>query len=315
VGLSQATQKDGRRHSTATAFLRPAMQRTNLTVETHAHVTRLLIENKRVVGVAYVQNGESREVRVSKEVILSGGAINSPQILLLSGIGPAAHLQEHGISVMVDLPGVGQNLHDHPAASLQYRPLQPLVVPLSSTLGEGNAFVKTRPDVPAPDLQLLLYREEGLYSFVIIGLRPESRGSLTLASADPFAAPRIDPNFLANDSDMQVILDGFKIARKIGEAKALDGYRAAEHQPGAWVQTDEGIRAFIRENTFGVFHPVGTCKMGHDPLAVVNDRLQVHGVQGLRVVDASIMPTIVSGNTNAAVIMIAEKAADMIKQG
>lgn len=314
VGLAQVTQKDGQRHSTATAFLRPAMQRANLTVETHAQVTRLLVEDKRIVGVSYVQNGATHEVRVHREVILSGGTVNSPQILLLSGIGPAAHLQAHGIPVVVDLPGVGQNLHDHPAASLQYRPSQPIVLSPSSSRAEGNVFTKTRPDVPAPDLQLILFVEETLYSLVVVNLRPESRGTLTLASADPFAHPRIDPNHLDSETDRQVMFDGFKLARKIGQAKALDTIRAAEHQPGEWLQTDEGIRAFIRENASTVFHPVGTYKMGHDPLAVVNDRLQVQGVQGLRVVDASIMPTITSGNTNAPVIMIAEKAADLIKQ-
>jgi len=301
------------------------MQRANLTVETHAHVTYLLMQEKRIVGVTYVQHGQTREVRVDKEIILCGGAINSPQILMLSGIGPASHLQEHGLPVIIDLPGVGQNLQDHLYADVIYRATNNSAIPDTSSGTEGIGFINTQSDVPAPDVQFiffLTYRTSDvgqptdtlMYSITPVGLRPESRGSLTLASSNPFAAPIINPNYLDHEADLQVLVDGVKIARKIGQAKALDACRGSELQPGEWVQTDEALRTFIREVAWTTYHPVGTCKMGHDPLAVVNDRLQVHGVQGLRVVDASIMPTIVSGNTNAPVIMIAEKAADMIKQ-
>jgi choline dehydrogenase len=324
VGVGQVNQKGGKRCSAAVAFLKPAMQRPNLTVETHAHVTRLIVDGKRIVGAAYHQNGNLHEVRASGEVILASGAINSPQLLMLSGIGPARHLRENDIPVVMDLAGVGQNLQDHVTVGLRYNATQIIAMSDASNRAEGNGFVRTLPDLPAPDLQLILVIDilkdangqstELTYGIYPVLLRPESRGTLRLASDNPFAPPVIDPHYLDFEGDMQVLMNGFKLARKIGEGKALDTYRGAEIQPGIWLQTDDGIRAFIRENASTVFHPVGTCKMGNDPMAVVNDRLQVHGVQGLRVADASIMPTLVSGNTNAPIIMIAEKAADLIKQ-
>jgi len=317
IGLTQVTQKNGQRHSTAAAFLKPAMQRPNLTVQTHARVTRLLMQDKRVVGVAYIQGDEAHEVSVRREVILCGGAINSPQILMLSGIGPAAHLQALGIPVVMDIPGVGQNLQEHVRIGVDFAVGQYTSFALSSNAIEVNGFIKTRPDLPAPDLQLLGSAggdsEQPSIGIAIILLRPESQGSITLASPDPFASPLIQPNYLASEMDIQSLVDGFHLARKIGQATVLDAYGTIERTPGVWAQSEEAIRAYIRETAATTFHPVRTCKMGSDPLAVVNDRLQVHGVEGLRVVDASIMPAIVSGNTNAPVIMIGEKGADLIR--
>jgi choline dehydrogenase len=277
------------------------------------------MEGKRVVGVAYVQNGAMRESTVQQEVILCGGAINSPQILMLSGIGPAEHLRTQGISVILDIPGVGQNLHDHISVGMSFQATQSIVTAHTSNVAEVDGFIKTRPDLPAPDIQIICGAgtdsAQPEYWMGATLLRPESRGSIMLASQDAFAAPVIQPNYLENEADMQSLVDGIKFVRKIGHAKALERFRKMEVLPGAWLQTDDAIRAFIRETASTLYHPVGTCKMGSDPMAVVNDRLQVHGVQGLRVVDASIMPAIVSGNTNAPVIMIAEKAADLIKSG
>jgi choline dehydrogenase len=324
VGLAQVNQKDGKRHSTAAAFLKPAMQRSNLTVETHAHVTRLVFEGKRVIGVTYIHQGAVHQIHAEKEVILCGGSINSPQILLLSGIGPAEQLRAHEIPVIVDLPGVGQNLQDHVQATVCTLVAHKGPLPDSSNRVEGNLFIKTRSDLPAPDLQMLFGAfpasddsgrpaDSTECQFVSILLRPENRGSLSLASSDPLAPPLIQPNYLDRETDIQVLIEGCKLARRIGRASALSIFGGIEIQPGGWLQTDDGWRAFIRETANTVFHPVGTCKMGSDSLAVVDASLQVHGVQGLRVADASVMPTIVSGNTNAPVIMIAEKAADLIK--
>jgi choline dehydrogenase len=274
-----------------------------------------------VTGVAYRHGEEEREVAATREVILCGGAINSPQLLMLSGIGPAGHLRELEIPIVLDLPGVGQNLQDHLAPNVVYRSNYVGSIPETSNYAEGDCFVKTRPDLPAPDLQIIfaVWNGEGpgaplVYAFGVLLLRPHSRGWLRLASSDPFDAPLIDPNYLSADADLGVLVEGFKIARAIGQAPALDPFRDLETVPGTWLQGEDAIRTLIRETAGTVFHPVGTCAMGNNASAVVNDRLQVHGIQALRVVDASIMPTLVGGNTNAPVLMIAEKAADMIKQ-
>ena len=321
VGVGQVNMIGGKRCSAAVAFLRPALTRPNLTVETGAHVTRLLLEGKRAVGVAYTRDGEAHEIRAEKEVILCGGAINSPQVLMLSGIGAAGHLREHGIPVVIDLPGVGQNLQDHLDVSIEYNSTLVGVMPETSNYAEGNGFLKTTPDLSAPDLQLIFVVTPSLtgsatltYAVYVILLQPESRGTIRLASSDPLVAPLIDPNYLSAEADVETLVEGFKIARRIGEASALDDVRSMEIAPGAWLQSEGAIRAFIRERATTLFHPVGTCKMGVDALSVVNERLQVYGVEGLRVVDGSVMPTITSGNTNAPIIMIAEKAADMIKE-
>lgn len=317
IGLTQVTQKNGQRHSAADAFLTPIRQRSNLAIETQAHVTRLLIEKKRVVGATYVRDGKQHEVYAQNEVILSGGAINSPQILMLSGIGPADHLQALGIPVVMDLPGVGQNLQDHLRVDVFYVAGQTASLSSSSNHAEMTGFVRTKADLPAADLQLLgivtTSEKNIFYGISAVVLRPKSRGEIRLASTDPLAHPIIEPNYLREGEDLQLLIEGFKLARKIGQAKALDSLRQMEIEPGGWAQTDDAICAYIREKATTTFHPVGTCKMGYDPMAVVNDRLQVHGIEGLRVVDGSIMPFITSGNTNAPIIMIAEKAADLIK--
>ena len=342
VGYYQVTQKDGRRCSTATAFLRPAMERPNLTIETHAMVTRLLFEGARVVGVAYTQNGEAKEVNADNEVILSGGAINSPQLLLLSGVGPAAQLEALGIPVVADLPGVGQNLQDHLLVVLNYECTEPISLatansaaalleyqhfrkgPLSSNVAEAGGYLKTRPDLPLPDLQFVFlptyFMDHGFvqpeghgFALVPFLLLPESRGNLSLRSRDPLEHPLIQPNYLDSEADMQLLVEGVKILRPLAQTKAFAPFVGKEVEPGPQVQSDEEIREFIRNKVETNYHPVGTCKMGGDSMAVVDPQLRVRGIQGLRVADASIMPLITNGNTNAPSIMIGEKAADMIR--
>ena len=321
VGLGQETTIGGKRCSAAIAFLHPVMARENLTVETTALVTRVLLDGTRATGVEYVQNGAMHESRADGEVILCGGAVNSPQLLMLSGIGAARHLGEVGIPVSLDLPGVGRNLQDHLSATIDYRSRQAGQIPESSIYVQGDCFVSSRPDHRAPDLQIIFGVWPGARpgdpltcSLIPILLRPESRGTIRLASDDPFAPPLIQPRYLSAVADLEVLVEGVRIARRIGEAPALAAVLDAETVPGSWLQSDDAIRSFVRERASTVFHPVGTCTMGTDPLAVVDDRLRVHGVQRLRVADASIMPTLVSGNTNAPVMMIAEKGADLIKQ-
>jgi choline dehydrogenase len=257
--------------------------------------------------------------------VLSAGAVNSPQLLLLSGVGPADHLAEHDIDVVADLPGVGRNLQDHLFAFVIHERVAGAEDPApSSNIGESGAFTRTSEDEPAPDLQYhfapvyfmehgLANPEEGMgFSIGATQLRPESRGRITLASADPFDDPVIDPRYLTGERDMEVLVEGIKQARDIAAASPLDSYRGEEVWPGEDVQTDAEIREHVRETCHTVYHPVGTCKMGDDDMAVVDDSLRVHGVDGLRVVDASVMPTLVGGNTNAPTIAIAEKAADLI---
>ncbi len=341
-GYYQVTQKDGRRCSAATAFLRPAMERPNLTVETNALATQVLFEGPRVVGVAYSHNGETKEVNINKEVILSGGAINSPQLLLLSGVGPADHLETLGIPVVVNLPGVGQNLQDHLSIFLNYECTEPLSLanassaaalleyqhfrkgPLSSNVAEAGGYFKLKPDLPLPDLQFFFgptyFMEHGFvqpeghgFAFCPTLILPESRGSLSLRSRDALEHPLIQPNYLDSEVDMETLVEGFKILRPLAQTKAFAPFVGEEVEPGPQVQSDEEIREFIRNKVETLYHPVGSCKMGVDSMAVVDSQLRVHGIQGLRVADASIMPLITNGNTNAPSIMIGEKAADMIE--
>jgi choline dehydrogenase len=352
VALYQLTQKGGQRWSAARAYLRPAMQRTNLTVLTGARATRLLLEGKRAVGVAYRQKGRDRTVRASREVLLAGGAINSPQLLMLSGIGDPAELRRHGIAVAHALPGVGRNLQDHLDVLVVQRSTRPVSLgiswhnalaqglhllnyllfrkgPLTSNGAEGGGFIRSDPAQDKPDLQLhftpatleehghtLQYAKATLlghgYALHVCDLRPKSRGRIGLHSADPLADALIDPNYLADPADMETMLKGLKAARALLAAPAFAPYRGAELQPGAHVQSDDALRAFIRAKAGTIYHPVGTCRMGADDLAVVDARLRVHGMEGLRVVDASIMPTLIGGNTNAPTMVIAEKAAAMI---
>jgi choline dehydrogenase len=347
-GYYQITQKNGRRCSTAKAFLEPAVSRPNLAVETNAQATGLLLEDGRCSGVAYRQNGVQREARCRGEVILAAGAVQSPHLLELSGIGQPALLKSLGIEVKHALPGVGENYRDHYATRMAWRVKLPCTLNeqtrgiamareiarylftrrgiLTLTAGIVHGFVKTRPEVAGPDIQYHFAhasyanaadrkfdRQPGM-TVAICQLRPESKGTIHVKSRDPLAPPSIRPNFLAEAVDRQCLVDGMKIARRVVENAAMDKYRSHELRPGPAVQTDEQWLDFARDNGQTVYHPIGTCKMGHDPMAVVDDQLRVHGIHGLRVVDASIMPTLVSGNTNAPVIMIAEKGADLIKE-
>ena len=345
VGSYQVTQINGERCSAARAYLSPALGRENLSVLTGVHATRIILEGKRAVGVAYHQDGQSHEVHAKREVILSAGALQTPQLLLLSGIGPGAALQEQGIPVSHALPGVGQNLQDHIDIVIPYLSPSPLAMGLTpggitklirgifewrrsrtgiitSNSTETGGFVKSRPDLAIPDLQLHFnaaivddhtrkrHFARGYCAHVCV-LRPKSRGSVSLNSPDPMAPPRIDPNFLAEPADLDGLVAGFKLTRRILEAPALAPYRGRELLT-ANVQSDEQIIEDIRNRADTIYHPVGTARMGRDDGAVVDRELRVHGMTGLRVVDASIMPTLIGGNTNAPTIMIAEKAAEMI---
>ena len=344
-GPVDVTVHRGRRSSTSSACLRPVLHRPNLSVITGAHVTRILLEGRRAVGLRYRKSGQEHTVRAEREVILSAGAINSPQILMLSGLGPADHLRGHGIATLVDLPGVGGNLQDHLAITVKHRSLQPISMfkyfsplrgavalgqyvlfrkgPLADPGMEAAAFLKSDASQPEPDIKLLfvmaLYRnhgrevipEHGFYAHINC-LRPESRGTVRLASADPAAAPLIDQNYLAAPGDLRIMRRGVQLAREVFAQRAFDPYRGDELEPGCSTAGDAGIDAFIRSHADADYHSVGTASMGRDAQAVVDERLRVHGVEGLRVVDASIMPRIVGANTNMTVIMIAEKAADMI---
>ncbi|MFH7028823.1 MAG: GMC family oxidoreductase [Heteroscytonema crispum UTEX LB 1556] len=343
-GFYQVTQKNGKRHSAAVAYLKPILKRKNLTVKTNAQVTRILFEGTQAVGLTYTQNNLVNEIKIAKEVILSGGSINSPQLLMLSGIGSAEHLKSLGIPVIMDLPGVGKNLQDHLSVPLAYQCTKPITLinaekienilkyllfkkgPLTTNVAEAGGFIKTRHDLSKPDVQYhfapAYFLEHGFkkpkgHGFTLgpTLLHPQSKGSITLRSNNPLEAPVIQPNYLAIEADLQVLVTALKLSRKLIQMKAFNAFRGKEVVPGSQVQTEEEICDFIRNTAETLYHPVGTCKMGNDALAVVNSQLQVHGIQGLRIVDASIMPSIVGGNTNAPTIMIAEKAADMIKMG
>lgn len=324
VGIYQLTIKDGKRHSTAAAFLMPILQRPNLTVTTGALVTRLLFEGTRTIGVEYLHEGTLHQVRVNQEVILSAGAFDSPKLLLLSGIGDAEQLQALGISAVVDLPGVGQNLQDHPFVSVVYQATQELHAASTSSIAEAGLFVNTEGNLDsAPDLQFLFgpvllsppgYAGSGPgFTNLVCLPHPHNIGSVSLRSSDPKDTPMIRLNYLQSKSDVQKLIAGIKLIRQLFQASAFNEFRGEEIAPGADIQSDEALEAYIRDTCSTLWHPVGTCKMGTDPMAVVDPELRVHGVEGLRVVDASIMPTIATGNTNAPTIMIGEKAADLIK--
>ena len=343
VGLYQVTQKGGKRHSAAAAYLKPILERSNLEAVTHAHVTRVRFDGERAVGVEYEHEGERKRADAEEEVILCGGAVNSPQLLMLSGVGPADHLAEHGIDVVADRPGVGRNLQDHLNVGVVYECTEPISLSkaeslwnvakyflrkkgmLTSNVAEAGGFAKTDPDLDAPDVQFhfgpAYFVNHGFeeapvdhaFSAGAVQLRPESRGRITLASADPLDDPVIDPQYLTEERDWEVLLDGLEMCREIARADAFAPYRGRELLPGEDAETREEMKPLVRERAETLYHPVGTCKMGNDDMAVVDDRLRVHDVSGLRVVDASIMPRIVRGNTNAPTIAIAEKAADVIR--
>jgi choline dehydrogenase len=342
VGWFQVTQQGGKRHSAATAYLKPVRHRRNLTIRTCARVGRVLFEGRRAVGVLILEHGRPQRLYAASEVLLCAGTVNSPQTLLLSGIGGADQLRRLGLAVVMDLPGVGQNLQDHLTAAVACASTKPVTMtnagtarhllryllchhgPLTSNIAEAGAFIKTNPAGPAPDLQLFFapayylnhgfLRPEGHgFTVVVALLRPESRGSITLASSDPYDPPLIHPEYLGKAADLQTLLTGLKLCRRFIHTAAFEPFRGPEISPGAAVQGAAALIEAIRNTAETCYHPVGTCTMGQDPGAVVDPSLRVHGVEGLRVVDASIMPTIVSGTTNAPTIMIAEKAADMIK--
>jgi choline dehydrogenase len=348
LGRYQLTVRAGKRCSTAVAYLEPALSRPNLTVVSDALVLGVELAAGRAVGVAYAQGGKRHSARASREVLLSAGAIGSPQLLLLSGIGPADELQPHGIEVKVDLPGVGKNLQDHVIAMVAWDdksglapPITPLHMlgflarylvsgtgPLAVSAAECGGFVRTQSGAARPDLQFHLlpvgttqtnfdeaaFEPTGRrYSVLPTLLYPESRGELTLQSRDPGAAPRIDPRYFQEDRDLRVMLDGVRMSQAIGHSSALEACRGASRTPLTDAKDEATLRTELKRRCNTLFHPVGTCKMGTDANAVVDPELRVRGVEGLRVVDASIMPLIVGGNTNAPTIMIAEKAADLIR--
>ncbi|MEC7490359.1 MAG: choline dehydrogenase [Pseudomonadota bacterium] len=341
----------GRRQSAAVAYLHPAMKRGNVEVQVSAHVTRVLMEDGRAIGVEYKQDGRLHSVRAEKEVILSGGSINSPQVLMLSGIGSGDHLAEMGIDVIHELPGVGCDLQDHPAIGVEYNyagnskfhreiRLDRLAFNVARVklFGTGMAatppssltgYVKSRTGLEIPDIQIffrpmsmtarqwfpgIMPAAEQTYAFRACHLRPESRGRVWLRSSEPEEPVHILNNFLSTEEDRRVLRESFRIMRKLGTQSAFDDMRGREFAPGPDLLTDddEAVDAYIRETLSTVFHPTSTCRMGPDDRAVVDGDLRVRGVERLRVVDASIMPDIVGGNLNATVIMIAEKASDII---
>ncbi len=352
VGYYQLTVKNGQRCSSAVAYLHPAMGRSNLIVETGALTTRVIFEGKRAIGVEYRQGGQRKIARANREVILCGGAINSPQLLQLSGVGPGRLLSEHGIAVVSDLPGVGGNLQDHYVIAMTWR-LKAGVVSVNEltrgarfvgetmkyvfqrkgllTLSAAHiaVFCKSRPDLAGPDIQfhvlpatsdankmvteqkMQLESQPGL-TIAPCQVRPESRGHINIVSPDPTIYPSIVPNYLSDPLDQEVAVASLKWGRRIAGQDALKPYIDHEMMPGPALDSDEALLAYARMAGSTIYHPVGTCQMGHGPMAVVDPELRVHGVEGLRVVDASVMPRLVSGNTNAPTIMIAEKAADLI---
>ena len=346
AGYYQLTARNGRRCSTARGYLKPARSRPNLHVESDALATRILFEGRRAVGVEYNQGGVLRQVRADGEVVLSGGAFNSPQLMQLSGVGPESLLREHGINVIADVPGVGADLQDHFQVRFNYRCTEMITVndmmarkhrqmmaglryllfrdgPLSIGAGYAGGFFKTDPSLPTPDIQIhfILFSADAigqkLHTFPgflasSCQLRPRSRGYVRIKSADPAAAPAIHMRYMSDPFDQEVTVAGMKLLRKIMTQPAMMRYIEEEFVPGSSVQTDAEMLAFARERGTTVYHPTSTCRMGPDANAVVDERLRVKGFDGLRVIDGSVMPTVVSGNTNAAIIMVAEKGAAMM---
>ena len=353
VGLYQATIANGFRMSAARAYLRPAMRRSNLQVVTHAQVTRVLFDGSRATGIEYRIGASTRRVMAGREVILSAGAIGSPQLLQLSGVGPAALIGGHGLDVVADMPAVGRNLQDHLGVDYLYRSrvrtlndeLRPLLGklrhglnyilrrrgPLSLSVNQGGGFFRTRPELDRPNIQLYFspvsYTKEARprvralmspdpFPGFLLGiqpLRPTSRGRVEIVGADPFTAPAIHPGYLSTDHDVQEMLEGVKFLRELAAAKPLADVIEAEIVPGPDVVEDDALVADVRARAGTIFHPVATCRMGPDPAKdVVDARLRVHGLEGLRVIDASIFPTLTSGNTNAPAIMVGEKGADIV---
>jgi len=311
----------GRRQSALDAYLSPAMPRGNLRVVTGALAHRLLMDRQRCTGVEYSVGGRLSQVAAGAEVVLTAGAIGTPTLMMRSGIGPASALRPHGIEVAAELPGVGENLHDHPYAFIIYHPAQP-VPTAANNHGEALGLVRSQPQLDHPDLQILfvdipllppvLGGPESGYTIAAALMQPSSRGTVRLASADPQAAPVLDPRYLSDPDDVQTMVTGLELAREIGQAKALTPWRAEEALPGPGADSGEAVRQYADQTMQSYFHPVGTCRMGTDALSVVDPTLRVHGINGLRIADASVMPSIVSANTNATVYAIAERAAALI---
>lgn len=346
VGYFQLTTRNGRRCSSAVAYLHPVTDRPNLTVLTKANASRLIWEGRRAVGLVYRdKRGQEHTVRANREIVLSSGAIGSPHLLMLSGIGPAAHLKDHGVDVVEDLPGVGKNLQDHLQARLVHKCNEPTLNdevrslydkariglkyimfragPMTMAASLATGFIKTRAEVETPDIQFHIQPwsadspGEGVHPFSaftssVCQLRPESRGEILLKGPNPDTYPALHPNYLATETDCRTMVDGVKIARDIAGYQPLSGKIANEFRPGPDVTTDDEILDWVRSNATTIYHPTGTCKMGQDDNAVVGHDLKVRGVEGVRVADCSIMPEIVSGNTNAPAIMIGEKASDLM---
>jgi len=343
VGTYPLSVKNGQRHSAAEAYLKPVLDRSTLQARTHAHVTSIRFDDHDAVGVEYEQDGRTFRVDAREEVIVCGGAINSPQLLLVSGIGPAEHLREHDIEVVQDLPGVGRNLQDHLAVGCAYEVTESVTLdeadtlvnvarwlvtkggPLATNAAEGGAFFRSDDHRPAPDLQFHLVRAmfmrhgmdappdtNGFWVGPSL-LTPESSGRIELRTDDSTVAPFIDPQYLTEGDDLERLVHGVRRSREVCEQTAMDRYRGREHWPGADATSDAELADFVRRRAQTIYHPVGTCKMGDDDLAVVDDRLRVHGVEGLRVIDASIMPTVPRGNTNIPTIMVAERAAEFVR--
>ena len=348
AGYHQTTTRNGKRCSTAVGYLRPAMHRPNLRVVTGAMTERITFDGRRATGAAFRRDGRLRTAFAASEVILCSGAVNSPQLLMLSGIGAQRHLAEFGVAVVQHLPGVGQSLQDHYSAPVKLKSRLPVTVndvmlsnarklkagleyymfhrgPLAMISSPAALFARTRPELASPDIKISISPfsaerpQDGLHRFsgftsIAYQLRPESRGEIKLKSPDPFDAPAVHPNYLATETDKRTIVAGLKLVRRILANPHLQHFIASEFQPGPEIESDEQLLDYARRRGGTVYHPTSTCKMGSDPLAVVDAELKVHGIGGLRVADASIMPTVVSGNTNAATIMIGEKLADMVRQ-
>ena len=348
VGYHQTTTTNGKRCSTAKGYLHPVMDRPNLRVITGALAQRISFQGKRATGVDFVQDNLPFSVRARREVILCGGAINSPQLLLLSGVGPQAQLAAHGIDVVHHLPGVGQAMQDHYSAPIKLKCRFPITVndvmqsnlkklrtgleyyllrrgPMAAISAQVALFARTRPELATPDIKMSISifsadrPQDGLhkwsgFTIIVYQLRPESRGEIRLKSANPQDPPAMISNYLATETDRRTITDGLMLGRRLLATPHMQHYVAEEFLPGPAVVTDEQMLQHARACGSTVFHPTSTCKMGIDTMAVVDPELRVNGIDALRVVDASVMPTVVSGNTNAATIMIAEKAADLVRQ-
>ena len=342
VALSPVNQRRGRRWSVADGYLRPARSRSNLTVLTNARATRILLESGRARGVEFAHEGGTEEARAKRDVVICSGAINSPHLLLVSGIGPRDELSAVGVEPLHDLPGVGRNLQDHPAAGLLVASTGAKTLysaesatslarfllfgrgPLTSNVAEAVGFVRTRPELGAPDLELLfapvLFTDEGLtppqedgFTVAAIALQPKSVGTVTLRSADPLDRPVIDPRYLSEAEDLRVLIHGTRLARRIVATSPLRAYVREELAPGPDTQSDDELAEQVRGRAQTLYHPVGSCRMGLDEAAVVDPQLRVRGLGGLRVVDASVIPRIPRGHTNWPTVMVAEKAVDLIR--